>query len=388
MFDHPIQTHFGAKKYSGYFSGSKGFENTHIIDIMPVEKGWKRVLRFATELGQDDLLFAVVQISYFLKHKTPLPAKDIWRHIYWMYNDLSLEGVEKFNPVSMREQYDTLVRKVIWPLSKEYKEQKGKMGKSHNVLLYGLYGTGKSQFLTHLISERTYTLPNGQEIHLEANVINIGLMEFADLLVKSVSWFRKRLSDIHENTGRPIILIIEDIDTIVKEEGMNSDPVSQAMTTLFEWVGSLPITVIASTNHPEILPQRHLRPNRIDTLIGFPYPVDESLIRSVLQVHWEKKWLGERLWSLLPFGEIADAIIPEIKNFTPSHISALCLSIAEELEFRDIAELWREWVQWLIFSEIKKSLVPVSDMNMREQSMKKWRSSLGSNGSGIGFIQK
>ena len=43
-------------------------------------------------------------------------------------------------------------------------------------------------------------------------------MEFADLLVKSASSFRKRLSDIHENTGNPIILIIEDIDTIVKEQ--------------------------------------------------------------------------------------------------------------------------------------------------------------------------
>ena len=63
-------------------------------------------------------------------------------------------------------------------------------------------------------------------------------MEFADLLVKSVSGFRKRLSDIHENTGRPIILVIEDIDTIVKEQWLDSDPVSQAMTTLFEWDSS------------------------------------------------------------------------------------------------------------------------------------------------------
>ncbi len=97
-----------------------------------------------------------------------------------------------------------------------------------------MYGTGKSQFLTHIIGEREYVLPNGKQIHLEANVINIGLMEFADLLVKSISGFRKRLSDIHENTGLPIILIIEDIDTIIKERGSESDPVSQALTTLFE----------------------------------------------------------------------------------------------------------------------------------------------------------
>jgi len=59
-------------------------------------------------------------------------------------------------------------------------------------------------------------------------------MEFIDLLTKSASSFRKRLSDIHENTGKPIVLIIEDIDTIVKENDTESDPVSQAITTLFE----------------------------------------------------------------------------------------------------------------------------------------------------------
>lgn len=32
-FTHPVQTTLGAKKYYGVFSGSKGFENTHIIEI-------------------------------------------------------------------------------------------------------------------------------------------------------------------------------------------------------------------------------------------------------------------------------------------------------------------------------------------------------------------
>jgi len=73
----------------------------------------------------------------------------------------------------MQDQYDTLVRKVIWPLSSQYKEKNGKIGKAHNVILYGVYGTGKSQILTHMISERKYRLPNGKEIDFEANVINI-----------------------------------------------------------------------------------------------------------------------------------------------------------------------------------------------------------------------
>lgn len=92
------------------------------------------------------------------------------------------------------------MHKVVWPLSREYREKKGNIGKAHNALLYGVYGTGKSQLLTYLIKEREYTLKNGHTIHLDANIINIGILEFADMLVKSASGFRKRLSDIHENT--------------------------------------------------------------------------------------------------------------------------------------------------------------------------------------------
>lgn len=384
-FDHPIQTWVGIKKYYWFFSGSKWFENTHIIDIQPFDGNWKRVLRFASELGQDSILFIQIQVSYFMKNKKLLPASTIWKHIYEMYNKLSLEGVEKFEPWSLREQYDTLVRKVVWPLSLEHKEKKWNIWKAHNVLLYWIYGTGKSQLLTHLISEREYKLPNGEIIHLEANIINIGILEFSDLLVKSVSAFRKRLSDIHENTGKPIILVIEDIDTIIKEQGLDSDPVSQAMTTLFEGVGSLPVTVIASTNNPEILPQRHLRPNRIDTLIGFEYPIQPSSLERMFHTHWRKKWLSTLLDGVIDPNTIISDILPRINHFTPSHISALCLSIYEALEFEDIVKLWENGIKEIINKEIKNCLVPVADMQARENSMKKWKDSLGSSSTKIGF---
>lgn len=386
-FDHPIQTRLWAKKFSGYFSGSKWYENTHIIDIQPIDKNGKRTLRFATELGQDVTLFVTIQTSYFLKNKKLLPTHLVWREIYAMYNRLSLEWVERFDPSTMKEQYDTLVKKVVWPLSAEHKEKKGGVWKPHNVLLYGVYGTGKSQLLTHLIAERKYTLPNDEEIHLDANVINIWIMEFADLLVKSASSFRKRLSDIHENTGNPIILIIEDIDTIVKEQWLDSDPVSQAMTTLFEWVWSLPVTVIASTNNPEILPQRHLRPNRLDTLLSFEYPMKKSQLKPILQTHWKGKWLSDMIWHILPLSQIGDSIIDRVSHFTPSHISALCLGIYEALEFVNIEELWLDWIKTIIDREINNCLVPVSDMQARENSMQKWRSGLGSSGNSIGFMK-
>jgi len=51
----------------------------------------------------------------------------------------------------------------------------------------------------------------------------------------------------------------------------------------------LPVTVIASTNNPERLPQRHLRPNRFDTPIGFDYPVKPEILDEVFVTHWRGK---------------------------------------------------------------------------------------------------
>jgi len=78
----------------------------------------------------------MIQISYFLKNKKLLDSSTVWRSIYEMYNSLSLEGVEKFRPDIMKDQYNTLVQKVVWPLSHEHAEIKGKIGKPHNVLMY------------------------------------------------------------------------------------------------------------------------------------------------------------------------------------------------------------------------------------------------------------
>lgn len=86
------------------------------------------------------------------------------------------------------------------------------------------------------MSERNFQLPNGKNISLNANVIYISVSEFADMLIKNVSSFRKRLSDIHENTGLPIVLVVEDLDTIIKETNSESDPISQGLTTFFEGV--------------------------------------------------------------------------------------------------------------------------------------------------------
>ncbi len=148
----------------------------------------------------------------------------------------------------------------------------------------------------------------------------------------------------------------------------------------------MPLTVLASTNNPELLPQRHLRPNRIDTLIGFSYPVAPELLSNVLSVHWNRRGLDQKLAGVTSLDDMPSEILDSIKNFTPSHIAALCLAIEEELEFEDVEKLGEDGIHAIIVQEIEKALVPVSDMQDREKEMKKWRSSLTAKSSGIGFL--
>lgn len=73
----------------------------------------------------------------------------------------------------------------------------------------------------------------------------------------------------------------------------------------------------------------------------------------------------------------------KLKDFTPSHISAVCLGIYEALEFEDIEKLGVDGVQNIIDTEIANCLVPITDMKARENAMKKWRENLGSTPSTI-----
>jgi hypothetical protein len=49
-------------------------------------------------------------------------------------------------------------------------------------------------------------------------VVNCTIFDLVNILQNDISYFKKRLSDIHENTKLPIILAIEDIETIMNEE--------------------------------------------------------------------------------------------------------------------------------------------------------------------------
>jgi len=116
-------------------------------------------------------------------------------------------------------------------------------------------------------------------------------MTFTSMILENTWGFRSRIDEIYQNTWQWIILIVEDIDTLVNEEitGQN-DKVAQGMTVLLEWINSVPLTVVATANDPAKLSARLIRPNRLNEIIPYYQPTSEQK-SLVLDQHLNKKWI-------------------------------------------------------------------------------------------------
>lgn len=375
-FVHPVKTVPGRQSYVGFFSGAKDFENTHVVLLSPAEKGQEKRLRLSTDLGQDQFLYLVTQISRFVAKGDVLDPRQLWTLVYRTYNALSTENVSTFDVSVFKQQYREFVKQVIWPLSTQYYDRFGHAGKSRHTVLAGLYGTGKSQFLLNLLAKKDFDF-EGTSLRLNANTVNMGILDLVDILSKNASAFKKRLSDIHENTKLPIILIIEDIETIINEEGGKSDVITQALTNFFEGVGSIPVTVVTTTNYPERLSERLVRPNRIDCVIRFDVPLPEEVVKSALRTHFVRNGL-EKVFEKagIPYAEFEAEYVPRMRDFTTSHIGAFAESVKHDVDFESSVNpdfaIDRKRVDE-IFASL---LLPAEDVKSRQKIIKEWHERL------------
>lgn len=379
-FRHPVKTVAGRQTYVGFFSDAKDFENTNLVLLRSSEKGGETRVRISTDLPQDQFLFLLAQTSRFLAHGDFLDPKQLWTLIYRTYNRLSTENVSTFDISVFETQYREFLKNVVWPLSAEYHEAHGKPGKARHTVLVGLYGTGKSQFLLNLISKKEFPVAGATSattLHLNANTVNMGIMDLVDILSKNASDFKKRLSDIHENTKLPIVLIIEDIETIINEEGGKSDVVTQALTNFFEGVGSIPVTVVTTTNYPERLSERLIRPNRIDSVIRFDVPLPGKLLEHALGSHLERNGLVPTLESAgISKSAVIEAFVPRMKDFTTSHVGAFAEAIRHDRDFESKFDpSYRLTMERLdaIFGSI---LISVDDIQLRQKVIGEWHDRL------------
>ena len=363
QFKHPLTTLEGTTKYDGYFSDSgEWFADNNII-LLKWEK-WEQKIRLTlSTFSQDEYIYLLTQIWYFIKNKKFIDKNQLYFNIYDSYNQ-TLFNDKLFDITILKENYEQFVRNIILPLSKDGL----KLGlKANNILLAWLYGTWKSQFLKHMLLKKEWEF-KWKKFILNANIIPIWLQEFKALLLQGIWGIKTRLDEIYQNTSTPIVLLVEDLDTLINEKAFwVNDELAQAMTLFFEWLGSLPVNVITTSNDPTKFSERLIRPNRISKILVFNRPnieekkkilnehlksnninLDKEQLKIIYNSSIFKKWTPSHIWE----------IVKEIKNY---------IIIEWKLLWKKV-ELSKETIEKII----NKIPVPAKDLDEKEYIINNW----------------
>ncbi len=352
-------------RYNGHLSETWSSRiHDHAIIIEDKEKSVRDLRIWLSDFNQDTYIYILIQIGHYLEHWFFIDKNQLFANIYKSYNNVSYWTDELFDITIFKKQYDALVRKVIIPHSYEAVEL---WIKSDNVLMTWLYWTGKSQFLLHLLTQDTY-LYEWKEFHLNANVISIDLMTFRSTVLDNIWWFRTRLDEIYQNTWLWIILIIEDLDTIINEKlTWWNDIVAQAITLLFEWIWSIPLTVVTTANDPTKFSERLIRPGRLYEIIQFELPTlsERNLI---LEQHLKHKWivLTEAIKD-----KLSETVL--FKKWTASHIRKFVEEISAYIKIQ-----WYLWNRDIEVSDeevikIASSInISINDIDSTIKKIQEW----------------
>ncbi len=367
-YDHPVKTSSERFVYKWYFSKSENkFLESNLV-FLEEDRIWndkKKVLRLTlADTNQDEYIYLITQISYYIKHKKFIDKHQLYFSIYDEYNKKTFEWDKLYDPHTFEEQYANILENLVIPLSVEAKD----LGlKARSTSLVWIYWTGKSQHMLSLLKEKTFDY-NWKNFNLNATVINIDLNLFKSILTTPIWWIKSRLDKIYENTGAPILLSIEDIDTLVNEKKHDvNDEIAQAMTIFFEWVWSTPVYVISTANDPTKLSERLIRANRLENTVYYWFPTIKEKLK-IFQDHISERNLD------FPT-EFMDWITDEkyFVSWTASNIGNFVSRLSDFMKIRK--EIFWEEVRLdmeIINKIYMDSYVPVADMKETDAKIRKW----------------
>ncbi|NDK08732.1 AAA family ATPase [Candidatus Gracilibacteria bacterium] len=380
-----VGTNLGSEedlKCKGIFKNNAGFDDDNLLLLESKLNKSKKLFINISDFSLDNYLFASLQVAYYIKHKSFIDPKKLFANIYHSYNLDYIDGAEVFNVESQEPQYREFIKHVVAPNSIQYA---GKIKPSHTVLM-GTQGTGKSQFILNLSKNRNFEV-NNTKFDLNSVVIPIDLMQLKEL-IKDSSYIKNRIREVQENTGLSVIIVVEDICTLIEENEGNGDAniVSQALTTLFEGMGSLAnVTIVSTTNYPERLPPRLTRKGRFQCIIPF-FPIEDlDKSKEYLAIHIKRKGLESVLKE-----DFIEKYAKKFLSTTQSHIANFIEEIEREIDFKKA--LGEEGI--LTDSDIEKIFAnlnfSIDSIKNRQKAMEKWLDNLRAKNKSqeIGFIKK
>jgi len=184
----------------------------------------------------------------------------------------------------LSETQERLRESVQWPLNFPDVFADMDMDAPKGILLYGPPGTGKTLMAKAVANES------------ETNFISVKGPELLNKYVgESEAGVREVFSKARENA--PTVVFFDEIDAIASARGsdngsnVNERVVSQLLTELDGLESLEDVTVVATTNRPDLIDSALLRPGRLDRHIHVPVP-DQQARKKVIEVHTKNKPLA------------------------------------------------------------------------------------------------
>lgn len=209
-------------------------------------------------LAQDEFLMLVTQVSYLLKNQKLIESAPLWAAIYRELNKIGTHVLDRESLWGTQKTLDILERAMLLPFQNpEAAEALRIVGES--VLLVGVPGVGKT-LLEHYLMTSDY---NAIFAAVDSDILRIDLAKSDP----SASTTLMRVDRIMRRTTLPVILIIDDIDVILKE-----DAVVSKFLNMMQGIRQKGLLVLASTNYPEKIDQRLLEPGRLSKVVHVRLP--------------------------------------------------------------------------------------------------------------------
>ena len=215
-------------------------------------------------LGQDMFLMQVIQMSYLLRHRALIESAPLWTTIFRELNKIGTKPIDRKGLYGTEQTLGTIERVMLLPYEKpEIAEVLRISGES--VLLVGVPGVGKT-LLEHYLMASDYNaiFAAVDSDSLRADLTKAGDGELASSILM-------RVDSIIRRSTLPVILIIDDIDVILKEDGVVSK-----FLNMMQGIRQKGLLVFASTNYPEKIDPRLLEPGRLSKVVHVPLPKEED----------------------------------------------------------------------------------------------------------------
>ncbi len=204
-------------------------------------------------------------------------------------------------------------------LEKLYSEyEKFKISIPTGMLLYGPPGTGKT-FITKKLAEE-----------MNCGFVSKNMWEFGSSYLHQTTKNIKEFFDSVKKAAEkePIIVFLDEIDSLVSTRGQNADAhkaeeVSQFLQEFNALDESENLIVIAATNRPDHLDSALLRSGRLDKKI-YIWPPDFNARKELFQMYIEKKW---RPHEALDYERLATLS----EEYVSADIKAICEEAARDV---------------------------------------------------------